>query len=324
MPYSIRCILFALVLLAAACGGETPATTPAPTSDTSALNTPAPSPEAATLVPPTSAAQQPATQAPPQNNAAAGDTTQIVARVNGTNIARETFERALLRRQQEVQAADASALRQEVLDQLIELAVIEQAAAAQQLTVTDAEVQAELQSYISDVGGESAWQEWLLGNLYTADEFAAALRANLITFRVRDALTADLNGNVRQVHARHILVRTEAEANAALTRLQNGEDFAALARELTRDDTTRETGGDLGWFTVDELLVPQLAQTAFTLQPGQIGGPVGTELGYHVIQTIEFGERTVDPPERRVVIAQTRFENWLRPLLDNATIERFI
>lgn len=247
-----------------------------------------------------------------------------MARVNGMDISREIFERALLRRQMEVQAADAESLRQEVLNQLIELAVIEQAAAAQQLTVTEAEVQAELATYITDVGGDAAWQEWLVSNLYTQEEFAAALRANLITFRVRDALTSDLGGNVRQVHARHILVRTEAEANAALTRLQNGEDFAALARELTRDDTTRETGGDLGWFTIDELLVPQLAQTAFALQPGQIGGPVGTELGYHVIQTMEFGERPVDPAERRVVIAQTRFENWLRPLMDNATIERFI
>ena len=184
-------------------------------------------------------------------------------------------------------------------------------------------MQAELQSNIEIAGSEAAWTEWLAINQYTPEDFARTLRDTLITNRVRDNLTADLNGDVRQVHARHILLRTEAEANNALTRITNGEDFAALAGELSNDETTRSQGGDLGWFTQEELLVPELAQAAFALQPGQIGGPVGTELGYHVIQTLEFADRPVDP-ERRVFIAQARFENWLRPLLENAAIERYI
>ena len=66
----------------------------------------------------------------------------------------------------------------------------------------------------------------------------------------------------------------------------------------------------------------KLAQTAFSLQVGQIAGPVATELGYHVIQVMEIADRPVEP-ERRVYIAQTRFDNWLQPLYAKAVIERY-
>lgn len=334
MPYLsklIRTLTLLLLLSAAACGGGAPATTApennisptvtpdltSPTVTTTLADTADPSLPSETNVPPV-----PPTAAP-TGIPVSGNGVQLVARVNGAEITLPEFEQALARRQLELNAADPGALRTEVLDQLIEQMVIEQGATAQQLTVTDAEVQTELQSNIELAGSEDAWNQWLATNQYTAEDFARTLRDTLITNRVRDSLTADLNGDVRQVHARHILLRTEAEAKDALTRLGNSEDFAVLAAALSNDETTRETGGDLGWFTQEELLVPELAQAAFALQPGQIGGPVGTELGYHVIQTLEFADRPVDP-ERRVYIAQARFENWLRPLLENATIERYI
>lgn len=335
MPYLsklIRALTLLLVLSAAACGGGVPATT-APENNTSPTTAPdvtaptATTPSDTSVVPPTLApetnAQPVLPTAAPSGVPVSGSGEQLVARVNGAEITLAEFELALNRRQFELNAADPDALRNEVLDQLIEQKIIEQGAAAQQITVSDEEVQTELQSNIEMAGSEAAWTEWLAINQYGAEEYALSLRDTLITNRVRDNLTADLNGNIRQVHARHILLRTEDEAKAALTRLTNGEDFAALAAELSNDETTGSEGGDLGWFTQEELLVPELAEAAFALQPGQIGGPVGTELGYHVIQTLEFADRPVEP-ERRVFIAEVRFENWLRPLLQNAAIERYI
>jgi peptidyl-prolyl cis-trans isomerase C len=331
LPKLIRALTLLLFLGAAACGGDAPATS-APENVISPTTAPdVTSPTATTsessVVPPTLTIEA---EAPPALPTAAptgvpvsGRGEQLVARVNGAEITLAEFELALNRRQFELNAADPDALRNEVLDQLIEQKIIEQGATAQQITVSDEEVQTELQSNIEMAGTEAAWTEWLAINQYTPEEYVLSLRDTLITNRVRDSLTADLNGDVRQVHARHILLRTEDEAKAALTRLTNGEDFAALAAELSNDESTGSAGGDLDWFTQEELLVPELAQAAFTLQPGQIGGPVGTELGYHVIQTLEFANRPVEP-ERRVFIAEVRFENWLRPLLENAAIERYI
>ncbi|MBZ0290580.1 MAG: peptidylprolyl isomerase [Anaerolineae bacterium] len=328
-----QALVLLLLLGAAGCGGNAPAATsepaatnPPPTSETISdlptaettpvASVPSPTAPAETSAPP-SLPTAPAAGSPIDENGV-----QLAARVNGVGIPLTNLEQALARRQLEVNAADAGALRSEVLDQLIEQAVIEQGAAAQNVGVTDAEVQTELQSNVELAGSQDAWNQWLATNQYTADEFTQTLRYTLITNRVRDSLTTDLNGDVRQVHARHILLKTEAEALDVLNRLNSGEDFVALAAALSNDETTRQQGGDLGWFTQEELLVPELGQAAFALQPGQIGGPVGTELGYHVIQTLEFADRPVEA-ERRVFIAQARFENWLKPLLENATIERY-
>lgn len=303
VPNLVRCSLILLLSLAlAACGGGTTPdanpTAPAATQPPPVVNTP--------VVIPTDPSGQP-----------------VVAIVNGQSITQSTFERAVARRQAELNAATPEALRAEVLNQLIEQILIEQGAQLLNISISDEQLQAEIQSNKELAGSDQAWTDWLNANQYTPEEFAASLRTTLVTNLVRDQLTADLAGIVRQVHARHILLRTEQDAKDTLARLQAGEDFAALAGALSQDEVTRAQGGDLGWFTADELLVPTLAQAAFALQPGQIAGPVPTELGYHVIQTIEFAEREVDL-ERRVSIAQARFENWLRPLVDNAVIQQYM
>lgn len=294
-----------LAFALAACGGEAPPTV--------------------NPLDPTLLQQAPPTEAPLNGGAlpTASSGEPLVATVNGQPITLAQLERALSRRQSEFAAASIEALRAEVLGQLIEQTLIEQGAAAQNITVSPEQVQAEIQAMIEQAGSQESYESWLASNLYTPDEFAAELRGTLLTNQVRDALTADLGGSVRQVHARHILLSTAEDAQSALARLNAGEDFAALALALSRDETTRATGGDLGWFTQEELLVPELAQAAFSLQPGQIAGPIGTSLGYHLVQTIEVAERPVDE-ERRVFIAQARFENWLRPLLESAVIERYL
>lgn len=293
----------AILLGLAGCGGRTPVADN-PTN-------PASNPTPVVVVEPTLAVQ-------PTN--ASGE--KLVAKVNGEAITQTEFDRVLVRKQQEVNAASPEALSSDVLNQIIEERLILQGAQAQNIGVTDAEVQAELAAQIEAAGGEAQWNEWLSINQYSADEFPYALRVVLTNNRVRDMLTSDLEGNVKQVHARHILMRTETDAKSILDRLGAGEDFAALASQYSQDETTRSRGGDLGWFTAEELLTPQLAQTAFSLQVGQIAGPIATELGYHVIQVIEFADQPVEP-DRRVSIAQARFDNWLQPLMYTAVIERY-
>jgi peptidyl-prolyl cis-trans isomerase C len=85
-----------------------------------------------------------------------------------------------------------------------------------------------------------------------------------------------------QVDARHILVKTQAQAQAIIDQLNKGADFATLA---TKDsiDPGAKNGGELGWFSEDEM-VPAFAQAAFALTPGQYTKtPVQTQFGWHVI-----------------------------------------
>jgi len=88
-----------------------------------------------------------------------------------------------------------------------------------------------------------------------------------------------------EVHCAHILVKTEKEAQVALTRLNKGEKFSNVAREISLCSSAKR-GGDLGVFTRGKM-VKEFEQAAFTLQKGQISPIVKTKFGYHIIRRLE-------------------------------------
>jgi peptidyl-prolyl cis-trans isomerase C len=95
-----------------------------------------------------------------------------------------------------------------------------------------------------------------------------------------------------QVDARHILVKTEAQAKEIITELNHGANFAKLA-EKDSIDPGAANGGELGWFAQDQM-VPAFANAAFALKPGQYTKtPVQSQFGWHVI--LCEGRRTAPP-----------------------------
>lgn len=128
-----------------------------------------------------------------------------------------------------------------------------------------------------------------------------------------------------EIHARHILVATKAEAEAALKRIKGGEDFAKVAKEVSKDSAA--DGGDLGWFT-KERMVPEFAEAAFKLKVGQISDPVKTQFGWHIIQ-VEGKRQTKFPPFDQVKEQVTRYvvqkaqSEMISELRKGAKIERF-
>jgi peptidyl-prolyl cis-trans isomerase C len=97
-----------------------------------------------------------------------------------------------------------------------------------------------------------------------------------------------------EVHAKHILVDSEAEAKKIITQLKGGADFAALAKQYSKDPAGAQQGGDLGFFKKGEM-VPEFADAAFTLQPGQVSQqPIHSQFGWHVILVVE--RRKAEPP----------------------------
>lgn len=320
------------ILLLSACGGG---------------NAPAPT-EAVSM---TTAVTTPVTTPTPNGNSDAAGTNQaasslpldengesIVARVNGQPISATAFERALARSVQTSSAADPDALAETVLDNLIQQAIFEQAAAEFNITVTEADIDADVAEMISLAGSPAGWESWKSTNLYTDEEYREAARIQILTFRVRDAVIAGAGGTppaptsatgteaaptTRQVRARHILVSTEAEAQDVLRRLEAGESFEVLAAALSKDVTTKDRGGDLGFFIRENLTTPELADAAFALQPNQIGPPVQTMLGYHVVQTLEFADAPASP-EDAALQDEARFTAWLEARRGTAQVERYL
>ncbi len=87
---------------------------------------------------------------------------------------------------------------------------------------------------------------------------------------------------VVRVRARHILVSTKEQAEKILKDLKKGAKFEDLARKHSKDGS-REFGGDLGYFTFDEM-VPEFSKAAFSLKVGEVSQPVKTEYGWHIIK----------------------------------------
>ena len=102
-------------------------------------------------------------------------------------------------------------------------------------------------------------------------------------------------GDEEEVHARHILFRVanptdekaskdaEDKVKAVIERLKKGEDFATVANELTEDPSGKKDGGDLGYFTKDQM-VPEFSAVAFSLDKGKISDPIKTQFGWHVLK----------------------------------------
>jgi peptidyl-prolyl cis-trans isomerase C len=131
-----------------------------------------------------------------------------------------------------------------------------------------------------------------------------------------------------EVHAKHILVDSEAEAKKIIADLKGGADFAALAKQYSKDPSGAQQGGDLGFFKKDEM-VPEFATAAFALQPGQVSQtPVHSQFGWHVILLVE--RRNAEPPsfekardELRQKMIQEGVQKVVAKARASASVEKF-
>ncbi|OZC35023.1 molecular chaperone SurA [Marinobacter vinifirmus] len=142
---------------------------------------------------------------------------------------------------------------------------------------------------------------------------------------------------IEQHKVRHILVRpsaavTEAQAEQRIRdiyrQLQDGADFAELARELSDDPVSGSDGGNLDWVSPGQM-VPEFEQAMLDADVGEIYGPVRSQFGWHILQVQERRKQDVTAEAResqaRQAIYQRKFEqelqNWLREVRDEAFVE---
>lgn len=179
---------------------------------------------------------------------------------------------------------------------LITTQVLEGAAADADVTVTDEELDAAIEDLVETTfaGDPAAFEAALETQQTTEDAIRDQLRSTLLAEALVDLEiepvdpatvreTYDLQFNVPTVA--HILVATEEEARAARDRIEGGEDFAAVATEVSTDQSAAG-GGELGPFQPGQFM-PAFEEAALALEPGEVSEPVQTEFGFHLIRTGE-------------------------------------
>ncbi|MEM2447208.1 MAG: peptidylprolyl isomerase [Candidatus Bathyarchaeia archaeon] len=255
----------------------------------------------------------------------------IVALVNDQPIFKETLEKQLRHLQKAMEASgekpDTHAIdqmRRQILEGLIEQALMEQAANKLGIKVTPEELEEYIQKTIRE-GGEENFNRWLQESDLTMEEFKEMTRIQLLSLKLFEAIVPPPPETMEQVHARHILLNTEEEAKNILERLRKGEDFASLARQYSQDEFTRELGGDLGFFPKGlSGLPPELEEVAFSLAPGQISEVVKSYYGYHIIQVLEKDPAHPLSEEARRLFKESKFKEWLEKEKASARIQRFL
>ena len=244
--------------------------------------------------------------------APAGD--PVVAKVNGQEIKRSDVSVAIQNLPTQYQSMPFEALFQPVLNRLIEGHLL--AGAAEKAKVGDD----------PDVKRRVAFaRDRILQDVYLNREVEKGLTdAKLRAFydkQVKEQPPAE------EVRARHILVKTEDEAKAALAEITKGTDFAEVAKKRSTDGSAAQ-GGDLGYFTADQM-VPEFSKAAFELKKGEVTkAPVKSQFGFHLIKVED--KRTQKMPtfeeskdELRSALAQEVAQGVVDVLRKDAKIETF-
>jgi peptidyl-prolyl cis-trans isomerase SurA len=218
--------------------------------------------------------------------------------------------------------AGLDSLRQAELETLVNELIMLQAAARDSITVADEDIQSQVEATVLEqerrFGGRAAFEQALQQEGLTLEQYRATIEQGVRRSSIRQQFMArvqrdrpaplvpdaeiraffeqrqeELGPRPATIVFEQVVVspepsdsaRTAAldQAQDVLRRLNEGEDFQALARRFSDDTGTRASGGELGWFRRGRM-VPAFERAAFALRPGQTSGIVETSFGFHIIK----------------------------------------
>lgn len=208
-------------------------------------------------------------------------------------------------------------LRIQAINLLVEEKIMYLKAEELGLLPSDEEVETETTTYIEglkeSLGGEEAFNTALENAQLTLDEYTAQLKenikSNLIVTNVTNEIFKDITvtddeiktyydehlDSYKTATVSHILVEDEATAKEVREKAVNGEDFATLAKEYSKDTGTAENGGSLGTVTYDTTDYVQEFTDAFkALGEGEISEPIKSNYGYHIIKVTNIKQQTLE------------------------------
>lgn len=249
-----------------------------------------------------------------------------VATVNGTKITKAQLDdrmKSVIENMKSQYGADfektqngKDAIKEQqssTLDELIMEELLLQKAKSLKLEPKESDLKTQVDKYYNDMktqlGGESKFKTALKQAGFTETSLKEYYKTRIIIGKVSDYIVKNVKVSDDKVkeeydlnkfkytespdtmHLQHILVKTEDEAKAVKARIDKGEDFATVAKQVSIDTGTKDKGGDLGdvqYF--DSGMVAEFITAAMKLKAGEVSGPVKSQYGYHIIKCINRKE----------------------------------
>jgi len=290
------------------------------------------------------------------------------ASVNGVGITEEEISRQMFALEQHWLASRGTvvrpemmpALREKILDELIDHELLYQESRKQGLEVEDRAVSEAIEALKKSYPDEEAFRNGMEQMSFSEETLKSQMKKNLtVKNLVERAIMAkisipdgdaksfydshpDLFKEPETLRASHILIKSEADTEPAAEeesrkklesikkRLDRGEDFAALAKEFSQCPSA-EKGGDLGYFERGKM-VKAFEDAAFSLKPGEVSGIVMTSFGFHLIKVTDRKPGRIIPYEEsreriREHLERTKFveekDRYVAELKKKSKVERF-
>lgn len=229
-------------------------------------------------------------------------------------------------------------LKEDILEMLIMERLISNEASKANIEVTDEEFQLVMNQYITMMGGEEVFNESLESSQITKEFLEESIRKDLLINKHREHFIQNTTVTEEEaeeyfeenkedlivIRASHILVKTEEEGKEVLERLNQGEDFAKLAEELSADKTSGLFGGDLGYFGKGSMIA-EFEEAAFALNPGETSELVKTEVGYHIIRLVDKKD-TFESLKEDIInyLKEIKYYDKLQEIRETAKIKIFM
>ena len=276
----------------------------------------------------------------------------LVAEVNGEPVTQQEFddEYAIYKNQFEAQLGEGAlgqahpeggtygeVLGVNILEKLIMEKLVEKESTALNITVSDEEIETKMAEYVEEMNGQEKFNEFLESIQLSEEYFKANLRKEILFDKYRAEVLKDVSvsedsikeyfeankENLVVIRASHILVDSEEKGLTALGRLNNGEDFEKVAKDVSMDGSA-QIGGDLGYFPKGQM-IPEFEDAAFELKEGETSGLVKTEVGYHIIKLADKKDSYEDlKDDIALVLKEDAYKGKMQELRDKAKVEKYM
>lgn len=362
LPLAVCC---ALAFGAAACGGDDDTQASEPTPAPAETRSPAPEPSdpapAPAEVTPAEPAADEADPAPPPESEPDGfqvSDTEVptptsvpagaIAIVGAGPVEQAAFDALVSQREASsvgqggefpaVGTPEYEALKNQIVDFLVQREQFEQEADAVGVTVTEEEVEARLDELKQQFfeGDEGRYEQELTDQGLTQEQVLEDIRFQMLTDALYEQVTENVVVGDEEIEAyydeniesflspesrevAHILVETKEEADELATRIAAGEDFAQLAEENSLDEGTAANGGQ--YTAVRGLSVPEFDEVAYALETGETSDPVETQFGWHIIRALEDATPAETQPLEDV---RDQIESLIRTDKESAVVDAWL